>query len=206
MSINMGSPNFIVVDGIDGVGKSTIVCGIEDYLLNKSKKPNIVHVVESTFLSSEVKRYLKSNDVKQTSATTLGFLFCAAINDVIERIIIPSMAAKEIIICDRYTLSTRVYQENSHYIDTMCNIIDSTLMPDITFILDAPPEIIRERMLARTDDGDITETIDVDIVNHRRMAYVAQARRLGANAYLIDASCDVNTVLGKIYKILDTYY
>lgn len=206
MSIDVSKPNFIVVDGIDGVGKSLLVKNISKYLDNKNLISSVTHVVESTHMAMEIKKYLKCSDAKNASATSLAFLFCAAINDVIEKVIEPAQARGEIIISDRYTMSTRVYQSDSKYIDKVCEIIDSILTPDIVFVLDAPPSIIRKRATARGYDNDVTESMDVDVINERRKKYAGLARLYSKDTYMIDASGTPEDVTQRVYDILDTYY
>lgn len=199
-------PNFIVVDGIDGVGKSLLVEAIDRYLTNQTLITKVVHIVESTHLASEVKRYLKCSDAPQASATTLALLFCSAINDVIERVIEPAQLNGEVVIADRYTMSTRVYQADSRYVDTICDIIDSVLTPDITFVLDAPPAILKERMDVRGPDGDVTESNCDILINQRRKDYARLARSASRDTYMIDASGTPEDVAQRVFDILDTYY
>lgn len=199
-------PTFIVIDGIDGAGKSLLVEAMRAYFLNKKLESKVVHVVESTYLAGEVKRYLKGEDVKCASATTLSFLFAAAINDVVERVIEPAQLTGEIIISDRYTMSTRVYQAESKYVDTVCDIIDSILTPDITFVLDAPPSILKSRMGVRGSDGDLTESICDTTINNRRKQYARLARVANKDTYVIDASGSPDDVSQQVFDILNTYY
>lgn len=206
MSNVINLPKFIVVDGIDGVGKSLLVNNIQSYLTDKEYDSRIVHVVESTPLAASVKATLKSADAGALSATTLGLLFSAAISDVIEKVIQPAHEKGQIIISDRYTMSTRVYQSDSDYIEKICDIVDSLLIPDITFVLDAPPEVIQARVGNRGSDGDVTESICDKEINKRRMAYAKLANLYDKDTYIIDASGSPEDVLSRVKEILDTYY
>lgn len=200
------NPNFIVVDGIDGVGKSLLVESIEGYFERLSLTAKVVHIVESTPLAAQVKQYLKCADVKYASATTLALLFCSGINDVIERVIEPAQLSGQIVIADRYTMSTRVYQSESRHVDRICDIIDSVLTPDVTFVLDAPPGVLKNRMGIRGSDGDITESNCDVIINQRRKNYARLARNASRDTYMIDASGTSDDVRQRVFDILDTYY
>lgn len=203
----MSTPKFIVIDGVDGSGKSTLANELKDYLQTvKGCKVKIVHVVESTRLAAHVKEYLKYDESRYTSATSLGFLFCAAIHDSIERLIKPALAEGYTVICDRYTPSTRVYQSTSPYIDKMCDIVDNQLMPDITFILDVPPRILLKRLDARGYDTDSTESRDIEEISERRRLYMNIATKLGDGAHVIDASNSHSDVEQRVFSIIDTYY
>lgn len=203
----MTPPKFIVIDGIDGTGKSTLVATLSDYLQTvKGCKVKIIHVVETTPLASHVRDYLRQEDSRNASHTSLGLLFCAAINDSIERLIKPAIDEGYTVICDRYTPSTRVYQSDSPYINKMCDVIDNQLMPDLTFILDAPPRVILKRIGVRGADMESTESQTIDVIKDRRKLYIEVARRLGDNAYVIDASNSHEEVEQRVTSIVNTFY
>lgn len=203
----MSVPKFIIIDGVDGSGKSTVVESLKDYLQTvKGLKVKVVHVVESTILAGHVKKYLKDEDSYKASDTSLGFLFCAAISDSIERLIKPAIEEGYVVICDRYTPSTRVYQSTSPYIDKMCDMIDNQLMPDLTVILDVPPRVILKRIGVRGADMDSTESHDIVQISDRRRKYANIASTLGVNAYVVDASNSPSDVEQRVFNIVDTYY
>lgn len=200
-------PNFITIEGVDGVGKSTVVGVIADYLESKTHKVTIVRQNRDTLIGANVRCFISTPEASRTSATTFALLMAASINDTIENIIEPAHMLGHIVISDRYTMSTRVYQKDSHYIDTICNIVEVQLSPDITFVLDATPDVINQRVTERNELTDVMESqgMCIDVLNHRRREFLRQARK-HSNTYIIDASSDRKTVNEQIIKILSKYY
>ena len=199
-------PNFITVEGIDGVGKSTVVDLMDEYLNDLGYNTQIVRPVKDTPLSLKVRNFLSCEDAKNISPTTFAFLFCATINDVIEKIIEPAHLNGKIVISDRYTLSTRVYQRESKYISMVCDIVENQLTPDLIFVLDAPPDVVQERITARGEGDDVMESVSPDILNERRKEFLRLSRARGANTYRIDASGSQDSVTEQILRILDRHY
>lgn len=206
MKLVNGRPNFITVEGIDGVGKSTAVDTMAKYIESMGLNTVVVRQNKDTYLAKEIRKFISCDEALTTSPTTFAFLFCASINDSIEKLIEPAHLNGKIVISDRYTMSTRVYQHESKYIDKVCGIIENQLTPDVTFVLDAPPSVVKARILNRNEATDVIESVDDDILNIRRKGFVRHARRSGKNTYIIDASGTQEWVAEQIIDILDTYF
>lgn len=205
MNRNIRKPNFITVEGIDGVGKSTVVTMMSEYLNSLKYNTVIVRQNRDTPLGMKVRKFLSHEAARDISPTTFAFLFSATINDTIEKVIIPAHANGKIVISDRFTLSTRVYQRASKYISPICDIIESQLTPDIIFILDAPPVVVQARITKRDEGGDVMESVDTNVMNERRMEFLRLGRSR-SNVYRIDTSCSQEKVAEQIVNILNTYY
>lgn len=199
-------PNFITVEGIDGVGKSTVVATIAEYLNGVKINTQIVRQNKDTVLARKVREFISCKEAYDTSSTTFALLFAASINDSIERIIDPAHLNGKVVISDRYTMSTRVYQRDSKYVDRICDILENQLMPDLIFVLDAPPNIVKARISERAESTDALESADDEKLNDRRKEFLKIARTHSKNTYTIDASGTQESVAEQIIKILATYY
>lgn len=199
-------PNFITVEGIDGVGKSTAVAAMQTYLESVNLNVQVVRQNKDTPLARKIRAFISCDDAFDTSPTTFAFLFCASINDSIEKLIEPAHMNGKIVISDRYTMSTRVYQHESKYIDKVCDIIENQLMPDLIFVLDAPPDIVTARILKRNEVTDAIESTDDDVLNNRRKGFMRHARINGKNTHVIDASGTAEYVAEQIINVLKRYY
>jgi dTMP kinase len=199
-------PNFITVEGIDGVGKSTVVNAMADYLDSLNYNTKIVRLLKDTPLSKKIRSFLSCSDAQDVSPTTFAFLFCASINDAIEKLIEPAHLCGKIVISDRYTLSTRVYQRESKYIGMVCDIIENQLTPDLIFVLDAPPNVVQSRIDVRNEDSDVMESVSTDVLNERRKEFLRLSRSYGSCVYRIDASGTMDQVSEQVISILEGYY
>jgi dTMP kinase len=78
------------------------------------------------------------------------FMFLAARADLVARVIRPAIEAGQIVLADRFDLSTRAYQVAGRGlpaadVDAALRLATGGLVPDLTLVLDIPVEIGRER-------------------------------------------------------------
>lgn len=119
---------FIVVEGCDGSGKTTLIKKLKEYY-KKIKKDKIIFLKEpgSTKLGECIRdMILKNKDLEDISVQTQLYLFMAARIELIEKVIKPKLKEGYTVICDRFALSTWVYQ----------NAMDSSLSNIIKFLIE----------------------------------------------------------------------
>lgn len=140
---------FVVLEGPDGVGKSSVA----KRLLEEVRG---VQGIPAT-LDAEPTRYgpfgkLVRERLTGTPAGRLTMLFGMLADRAwhIEEVIKPALAAGGVFICDRYTLSTHVYQGvvEGFPMDFLCMAGWQFPEPDLTILLDAPLEVCQQRMAA----------------------------------------------------------
>lgn len=194
---------FIVLEGIDGSGKSTVAKLLYDELTQRGE--GVVHTGTSTnvkdrsVISDFIQDTLLSGNESRFSSETQGILFSALLNDLLDRTIVPQIAAGKMVICERFTLSARCYQAgNPITIDTL-RAIDQKCSPDLTFVLDIPPEIA----LTRTK-GDYMENVSSEVISNRRGLYRRYAR-LRDNTYVIDGTQPAEAIVEEILTCLYDY-
>src|SRR5476649_153099 len=108
---------FIVLDGPDGAGKSTQVRMLADQLNANGIDTVLVREPGGTPAGEAIRALVLEHRKIDLSALTEAFLFQAARAQVVEQIIKPALAAGKWVICDRFTLSTLVYQGFSGGVD-----------------------------------------------------------------------------------------
>jgi len=154
---------FVTFEGIEGCGKSYQSRILYKRLL-KSGTPVILTVEPGgTPLGDAVRNLLKKSRFPISPAAEL-FLFNASRSQHVKDVIKPALEAKKVIICDRYTDSTVVYQGYGRGLDiTQVKQINSIgaqgIMPDITFLLDLPVQSGLERKKNRHNDRFDAEEI-----------------------------------------------
>ena len=145
MKNNSYRGKFIVLDGLDGSGKSTQVELLAAYLKNKKKK---VH------LTSEPTRYLIGGLIKsfvthdwKSTPECLQLLFAADRAHHLDKEIIPLLKKGVTVISDRYFLSSLAYGPlDINDGDWLYDINKMFLMPDLTIILKVKPRNCIRRM------------------------------------------------------------
>ncbi|HHQ48853.1 MAG TPA: dTMP kinase, partial [Acidobacteria bacterium] len=111
------------------------------------------------------------------------FLLAAARRDLAERVIRPALARGAVVLCDRYTDSSVVYQGmvggvGREVVDEVNRLATGGLVPDRTFLLDLEPEVALERTRRRNHaGGDRSRFDEKPLAFHRRVrdAYLALA-------------------------------
>ncbi len=135
---------FISFEGGEGSGKS-----YQSKLLLRRLTQNgipAVHTFEpgGTALGNSIRRLLKDKKYSISAEAEL-FLFSASRAQLIHEIVLPSLQAGKVVICDRFSDSTTVYQGFARgldlkYIDAINKISTRGISPDLTIFLDLPVE------------------------------------------------------------------
>ncbi len=100
-----------------------------------------------------IRHVLLSGAAKPLGAETEAILFAAARDDHVRNTIAPALEAGKWVICDRFMDSTRVYQGalgkvDERLIKGLERVTVGDLLPDLTIILDVPPEVGLSRAVA----------------------------------------------------------
>ncbi len=151
--------SFIVIDGIDGCGKSSHARSLVSYLRRKGRE--VLFLKEPTGESPAGKRLaeaLKSNN--RPSPDEELRLFIGDRRWDVENRILPALKEGKDIVMDRYYYSTIAYQgARGMDIEEIRRMNDFAPVPDLAIILDIDPEIAGER-INRRGKGDYFEDLD----------------------------------------------
>ncbi len=150
---------FITFEGGEGVGKSTNIAFVADWL----KKQGITVVVTrepgGTEIAEKIRNdLLKAHHNEDMTAMTELLLVFAARAQHIEKVIVPALQRGEWVICDRFSDSTMAYQGYGRElpradIELLTGLVQKDLQPDCTLLLDAPVETGMARASRRAEQG-----------------------------------------------------
>jgi len=132
---------FITVEGIEGVGKSTNVMFIADYLEKRGIPFIVTREPGGTPLAESLRETLLTpRDEKVSPITELLVMFAARAQHI-QQVIEPALAIGKWVISDRFTDATYAYQGGGRGIDMkqiamLEKIVQSTLRPDLTLLLE----------------------------------------------------------------------
>ena len=149
---------FIALEGGEGVGKST-----QGRLLTEALQARGVQVVLTrepggTMGAEAIRALLLSGEGEGWHPRAEALLFAAARSDHVERLIRPALAAGKWVVCDRFLDSSRAYQGGGGGL-TDAEIIalhaigSRGLLPDLTLLVEVPPEVTAARLAARDVEG-----------------------------------------------------
>ncbi|MBM2817080.1 MAG: dTMP kinase [Ignavibacteria bacterium] len=146
----------ISFEGIDNSGKTTQIAMLDKYLHGKQIETLILREPGGTEVSEHIRNILLMPNRNIHPIAEL-LLFAAARRELVEKLIKPALNRGKVVVCDRYYDSTTAYQGWGRGIPMKevqyCNeIATSGIKPDITFYLDIPLEISKERHNGRNAD------------------------------------------------------
>jgi dTMP kinase len=132
------------------------------------------------------------------------FLILAARADLVDRIIRPALEAGQVVLADRFELSTRAYQVAGRglpaaEVDAALRLATGGLVPDLTLVLDLPVDLGRERQRRARKVKDRFEREDDAFHERVRAAYAAAS---GPGVVHIDATPSKPTVLEAAWREL----
>ena len=195
---------FICFEGIDGAGKSTQARMLYEHLAAAGVTAEIVADPGTTQIGRAIRQILLESEAPISTAAQM-LLFSAGRAELAEYIR-RRVAEGVTIICDRWLLSTLVYQGEINNISTdlILKIFQETcgnLQPDICFLLDLPPEAARERMGKPSDRYEKRCLADRQRMRTAYMRFAGLHPNAGV-LYPIDASRTPEATSDLIYSLV----
>ena len=197
---------FISFEGIDGSGKSTQIKKLARFLESLDFDVIITREPGGSIGGEEIRNLLLQGQVDRWSAETEILLFTAARRDHLERIILPAIDDGKIVLCDRFTDSTRMYQGMRR--ENLRNLVDTlnekviNFDPDLTIIIDINPEISLKRAKSRKTVEERFEDFGVDLQIKMRKGFIELAREFSNRIEVVDGQQSVNKLAQDICSIV----
>jgi dTMP kinase len=174
-----GSGFFVVVEGPEGAGKSTLAAGLAARWRAAGVEPVVVREPGGTPAAEAARRALLDAAHPVGPVTEL-FLILAARSDLVASVIRPALAAGRVVVADRFDLSTEAYQIAGRGLDA--GLVRSAnaaatggLRPDLILVLDLAPDEGRRRQQAARKVQDRLDRETPEF--HRRVAAAYLAAR-----------------------------
>ena len=203
----MTKGKFITVEGGDGVGKSTQISLIYEFLKEKRLQVKLTREPGGTEIGEMIRNWILYGEHDQLDLTTEASLMFAARAYHVDHIIRPSIENGIWVISDRFTDATYAYQGyakglNIEVIETLERTIVNDFKPHMTFLLDSEIDLSRERMKDRT--LDYFEREDDSFYHKIRNGYLKLANANKERIKIINASQSIENVNAEINSYLET--
>ncbi len=189
---------FLTIEGTEGVGKSTNIAVIQSYLEAQGVTIKLTREPGGTPLAEEIRELLLSKREETVHETAELLLAFAGRAQHLKTFVEPALARGEWVLCDRFTDSTYAYQGGGRGIDlkkieTLENMVQGDLRPDLTLILDIDVKLGLERARQR-GELDRFEIESIPFFERVRQAYLKRASQYPARYRVIDASRSLDEV------------
>lgn len=187
---------FLVVEGTEGAGKTTLAKGLAAKFSETGIDPVLVREPGGTPVAERIRTVLLDPEHTIEPVSEL-MLFLAARADLISKVIAPALAAGRTVLADRFQLSTEAYQcggrgvSPSLFLDAN-RAATGGLSPDLTLVLDLPTELGFQRISAKGQRLDRIEQAGKEF--HTRVSEVFRTAS-GPGITHLDATLSPEQVL-----------
>lgn len=200
------SGQFITIEGIECVGKSTNAKFIENTLNKKGYKTLVTREPGGSGVGEKIRNILLFENKDTISPMTELLLLFAAREKHINEIIKPALRQGIWVICDRFTDASFAYQGFGRElgfdkVNALKSLIQKDFEPELTILLDAPLEIITSRR--KLNPNDRFESEDKAFFERVRNGYLELANIFDERVKVIDASKDIKEVQDQIQILIN---
>jgi dTMP kinase len=162
---------FIVLEGPEGSGKSTLIGPLAERMRAGGADPVVVREPGGT-RAAEIARQALLDPEHPVGPVAELFFYLAARADLVQTVIQPALMAGRVVLSDRFALSTEAYQMAGRGLDPVMvraanHAATHGLRADLTLILDLPPEVGLARQVAGGKRQDRLDRESADF--HRRV-------------------------------------
>lgn len=197
---------FLTIEGTEGVGKSTNLAFVRDWLQAKGIEVVVTREPGGTPLAEEIRSLLLSKREEQVDEVAELLLVFAARAQHLARLIQPALARGAWVLSDRFTDATFAYQGggrglSKEIIVALESLVQGDLRPDLTLILDIDVELGLNRAKQR-GELDRFESEAVVFFERVRSAYRTRAAAAPNRYALVDASQPLDQVQSDIDRVL----
>ena len=200
---------FITLEGGEGVGKTTNLIFIKDYLQQHAISVVVTREPGGTVLAEKIRHLLLDKDSEAISEHAELLMIFAARAQYIKHVIEPALAKGAWVLCDRFTDATYAYQGGGRNmrvstIEWLENLVQGNLRPDLTVLLDTPVEIGIERARER-GAFDRFESEKISFFEQVRRAYLLQAELHPERIKLIKANQSLADVQRALIDVIGAF-
>jgi len=196
---------FITVEGVEGVGKSTNIAFLQDYLASRGVDLVLTREPGGTPMGEKIRDFLLNGQPDDMDGLTELLLIFAARAQHISALIEPALAAGKWVLSDRFTDATYAYQGAGRGlaiedIRRLEDLVQKGMKPDYTLLLDADVATGLSRV-ARRGEPDRIERERADFFERVRGQYLELAESGSGRYRVIDASKSLDAVQRQLEKI-----
>lgn len=202
-----GAGKFITIEGGEGVGKTTNIPFIKDFLATQNINVVMTREPGGTELAEKIRDLLLHNPGETVTGHAELLLVFAARAQHLHHVIKPALAQGQWVLCDRFTEATYAYQGGGRAlplaaINWLETFVQNDLRPELTLLLDIPVEMGMARAINRGGQLDRFESERMEFFDRVRRNYLQQAEQHPQRIRLINAAQPLSAVQSDIVNAL----
>jgi len=201
---------FITLEGVEGSGKTTLVCGINEFLKGCGYSVLCTREPGGNAIAESIREIILDTKNTQMDARTEALLYAAARRQHLVDVVIPALDEGKIVICDRFVDSSIAYQGYARKIgaDLIADINDfaiSKRRPDLTLLIDILPEVGLARI--NKDKSREVNRLDLENLEFHKKVYegyqeIAKKPENQDRIKVIDGDRPVDEILENVFLVL----
>jgi len=174
----------ITFEGIEGSGKSTLIASLASDLRNRKIDIHVTREPGGTPLGDRVRALFLLDPDVTIDPLAEALLINSSRAQLVGDVIVPALRAGTVVLCDRFFDATIAYEGFGRGLDIemlleLSLTATRRIAPDLTFLLDIPAELSRERLRARGVAADRLEREPLQFHDRVRRGYLQLAARFG---------------------------
>lgn len=203
---------FIVFEGLDGSGKTTLIKLLSDKLGSAGLRCRLTREPGGTELGEQIRGLLLRTDGEAPTPKCELLLYEAIRAQHVEKLIKPAIASGEWVLCDRFTPSSVAFQAAARGlaladIEWLNNFAIAEVRPDLIVLLDLPVSVCFKRRQKRYQelgtDQDRFEREKKAFHEAVRASYLEQARQNSAKWLILDAQKEPKSIFNELLNALE---
>ncbi len=208
----MGRGVFISFEGGDGVGKTTQVELLTNWLEDQGVSVRRTREPGATALGAQLRSLLlgtASENAQRTQITAKAeaLLFAADRAQHVNELINPALAAGQVVVTDRYIDSSVAYQGaarrlGAEEVRDLSLWATDNLLPDLTLLLDADPQLAAKRVHTRSGQADAIEAEGLQFQYRLREQFHRLAEQESTRIKIIDASVEIEQIAAQVRALV----
>ena len=205
--MNMNRGWFIVFEGCDGSGKTTVSQGVYHKLMDKGYPVIYTREPGGIDISEQIRKVVLDPKNTEMDSRTEALLYAASRRQHLVQKVIPALEEHKIVICDRFLFSSLAYQGYARGIgvEEVLQINQFAIegyMPDTTIFLDVLPEVGLERI----QDRSFKDRLDQENIDfHQRVfdGYMYVNEHYGDDVVKFDANRTPEVIIDEITAYIE---
>ncbi len=188
---------FLVFEGLDGSGKSSLMKRLETYLNQASIVSIMTREPGGTPLGDQLRNLILEKSNQPPTAKTELLMYQASRAQHVDLVIRPALLEKKWVLCDRFSASSIAFQGGGRgisveQVEWLNSFSTENLIPDLTILLDLSVEESKKRRQGRSDQtGEQEDRIEseADTFHDRvRLGFLKQAEKSPLNWLVLNAA------------------